>query len=184
MACKALVPGFLARSNSWVHSKEITVTYGYWLNTWDLGRVSISDMMSYCKISWSSEAARFVSRIVQSLWNLTGTSAASLPMCLSDFKAMRQFKLPISWFRDSTRSYNGVLRVVMVLTVRNWWHRRSSKHWHRADSRFSMKEYIHFEATLDESSIRRYFKCCYRKATFPSGITIDLIGIRSQRRGM
>ena len=43
--------------------------------------------------------------IVRSLWNLTGTSAAVLPMCLSNFKAIRQFKGPISWLRDFTRYY-------------------------------------------------------------------------------
>ena len=48
------------------------------------------DKTSYCKISKQSlEAARFVFRIVRSLWNLTGTSAAGLPKCLSNFKAMR-----------------------------------------------------------------------------------------------
>ena len=53
----------------------------------------------------SLEVARFVFRIVRSLWNLTGTSAAVLPMCLSNCKAIRQFKVPISWLRDFTRSY-------------------------------------------------------------------------------
>ena len=52
------------------------------------------------------EAARFVFRIVRTLWNLTGTSAALLPMYLSNFKAMRWFKLPISRLRDFTRSYD------------------------------------------------------------------------------
>ena len=73
--------------------------------TGKLGPVSISEKMSYRKISWSLEAARFVFGIVRSLWNLTGTSAAVLPMCLSNFKAMRQFEVPISWLRDFTRSY-------------------------------------------------------------------------------
>ena len=53
---------------------------------------SISEKTSFCKISLSLEAAGFVFKIVRSLWNLTGTSAAVLPMCLSNFKAMRQFK--------------------------------------------------------------------------------------------
>ena len=70
-----------------------------------LGPVSISEKTSFRKISSSLEAARFVFRIVRSLWNLTGTSAAVLPMCLSNFKAIRQFKVPISWLRDLTRSY-------------------------------------------------------------------------------
>ena len=38
---------------------------------------------SFRKISWSLEAARFVFRILRSLWNLTGTSAGLLPMCLT-----------------------------------------------------------------------------------------------------
>ena len=29
-----------------------------------------------------------------------------LPMCLSNFKAIQQFKVPISWLRDFTRSYD------------------------------------------------------------------------------
>ena len=62
--------------------------------------------MSYRKISWSLEVARFVFRIVRSLWNLTGTSAALLPMCLSNFEAIRQFKVPISWLGDFTRSHD------------------------------------------------------------------------------
>ena len=36
---------------------------------------------------------------------MTGTSAAMLPMCLSNFKVMRSFKLPISRLRVFTRSY-------------------------------------------------------------------------------
>ena len=70
------------------------------------GPVSISEKTSYRKISWSLEATRFVFRVVRSLWNLTGTSAALLPMCLSNFKAIRLFKVPISWLRDFTRSYD------------------------------------------------------------------------------
>ena len=69
------------------------------------GPVSISEKTSFRKISSSLEAARFVFRIVRSLWNLTGTSAAVLPMCLSNFKAIRQFKVPIPWLRYFTRSY-------------------------------------------------------------------------------
>ena len=71
----------------------------------DPGPVSISEKTSFRKISWSLEAARFAFRVVVSLWNLTGTSAALLPMCLSNFKAIRQFKVPISWLRDFTRFY-------------------------------------------------------------------------------
>ena len=69
------------------------------------GPVSKSDKTFYCKISQSFGAARFVFRIVRSLWNLTGTSAAPLPTSLSN-KAMRWIKLPISRLRDLTRSYD------------------------------------------------------------------------------
>ena len=70
------------------------------------GSVSISDKTYYRKISWSLDAARFVFRIVRQLWNLTGTSAALLPTWLSNFTAIRYFKLPISRLRDFTRSYD------------------------------------------------------------------------------
>ena len=79
------------------------------------GKLLLSEESSYCSRKWtrsvirlsvrSREAAWFVFRIVRSLLNLTGTSAAVLPMCLSNFKAIWQFKIPISWFRDFTRSY-------------------------------------------------------------------------------
>ena len=53
-----------------------------------------------------SKATRFVFRIVRSLWNLTGISAALLPRRLSNFKAIRWYKLPISRLGNITRSYN------------------------------------------------------------------------------
>ena len=58
---------------------------------------------SYRKISWSLEAARFGSKLFQSLWNLAGTSAALLPRCLSNFRAIRPSQHPISRLRDFTR---------------------------------------------------------------------------------
>ena len=81
----------------------------------NLSPVSISDKTVYRKISWSLEAARFVFRIVRSLWNLTGTSAALLPMCLSNFKAIRQFKVPISLLRDFARSYDKTSLLLLLL---------------------------------------------------------------------
>ena len=53
------------------------------------GLYSLSGKTSYCKISWSLEVARFGFRLFQSLWNLTGPSAAALPRCLSNFRAVR-----------------------------------------------------------------------------------------------
>ena len=69
-------------------------------------QVSSVGTSNYFKISWSLEDARFVFRIVRSLWNLAGTSAALLPKCLSNFKAMGKFKLRISRLRGFTRSYD------------------------------------------------------------------------------
>ena len=54
-----------------------------------LGLYSLSGKTFYGKISWSLEAARFGFRLFQSLWNLTGTSAAALPRCLSNFRTLR-----------------------------------------------------------------------------------------------
>ena len=53
------------------------------------GLYSLSGRTYYRKISWSLEAARFGFKLVQSLWNLTGTSTAPLPRCLPNFRAMR-----------------------------------------------------------------------------------------------
>ena len=60
--------------------------------TWMLplqGLYSLSGKTSYRKISWSLEAARFGFGLFQLLWNLTGISAAALPRCLSNFRAIR-----------------------------------------------------------------------------------------------
>ena len=67
------------------------------------GLYSLSGKTSYCKISWSLEAVIFGFGLYQSLWNLRGTSAALLPKCLSNFRAIRPLYHPISWLRDFTR---------------------------------------------------------------------------------
>ena len=68
-----------------------------------LGLYSLSGKTSYHKISWSLEAARFGFRLFQLVWNLTGTSAAAPPRCLSNFIAIRSLHHPISRLRDFTR---------------------------------------------------------------------------------
>ena len=55
------------------------------------GLYSLSDKTSYRQISWSLEAARLSVIMIVSLWNLTGISAALLPRCLSNFKAIEKF---------------------------------------------------------------------------------------------
>ena len=69
----------------------------------DQGLYSLSGKTSYRKISWSLEAARFEFKLFQSLWNLAGTSAALLPRCLSNFRAIWPLQHPISRLRDFTR---------------------------------------------------------------------------------
>ena len=76
---------------------------GYMKMAPTLGLYSLSGKTSYRKISWSLEAARFGFKLFQSLWNLAGTSAALLPRCLSNFRAIRPLQHPISWLRDFTR---------------------------------------------------------------------------------
>ena len=64
---------------------------------------SLSSKTSYRKISWSLEAARFMFRLFQSLWNLTDTSAAPLTRSLPNFRAIRLLKHPISQLQDFLR---------------------------------------------------------------------------------
>ena len=71
-----------------------------------LGPVSLSDQTFYCMISWNLEASRLVVGIIALLCNLTGSSAALPPRCLSNFTAIRQFETPISRLRDFANSYD------------------------------------------------------------------------------
>ena len=81
----------LAIFSWWIYSRcnEYILVNPYTLSTssttrvdnWkvSLGLYSLSGRTSYGKISRSLEAARFGFKLVPSLWNLTGTSAAPLP---------------------------------------------------------------------------------------------------------
>ena len=66
------------------------------------GLDSISHKMSYCKISWSFEAAKLVVQIIVSLWNLTGTSAAACQIS----ERMYNSKYKSRGFRDFVSSCN------------------------------------------------------------------------------
>ena len=59
-----------------------------WYNSATPGLYSLSGRTSYRKISLSPEVARLDSIVIVSLLNLTGMSAAALPMCLSNFRAI------------------------------------------------------------------------------------------------
>ena len=84
-----------------------------------LGLYSLSGKTSYRKFSWSIEAARFWFRLLQSLWNLTDTSAARLPRCLSNFRAIRSLWHPISRLRDFTR-FGGKTSYRLVSKGSDW----------------------------------------------------------------
>ena len=61
----------------------------YRIKALQMGLYSQSGRTSYRRISRIIKAARFGFTVFQSLWNLTGTSAAALPRCLSNFRAIR-----------------------------------------------------------------------------------------------
>ena len=89
------------------------------------GLYSLSGRMSYGKISRSLEAARYGFKHFSSLWNLTGTSAAPLPKCLLNFRAIRSLSHPISRLRDFARfggktSYRLVNRGPVSLEINHW----------------------------------------------------------------
>ena len=90
------------------------------------GLYSLSGKTSYRKISWNLEAARFGSKLFQSLWNLAGTSAALLPRCLSNIRAIRPLQHTISGLRDFARfggktSYRLVNRGPGYYSGMRWW---------------------------------------------------------------
>ena len=70
----------------------------------------LSGRTSYRKISWSFEAARFRFKLFQSLWNLTGTSAAALQRCLQShgFETWRD----LSWEQGRWTPLHSTIRAV------------------------------------------------------------------------
>ena len=82
---------------------EIFKPLGY--HTELLGSYSLSRRVSYRKISWIFEAAKFSFRLYQSSWNLTRTSTAVPSRCLSNFRAIWWLQHQIFRLRDFTRSY-------------------------------------------------------------------------------
>ena len=94
-----------------------------------LGLYSLCGKTSYRQISWSLEAARLGVIMIVSLWNLTGISAALLPRCLLNFRAIGKVKTRISRLRDFTRSCSktsyrlvnrGPALLTHVCTLGNW----------------------------------------------------------------
>ena len=85
--CKMVV--IACRTQCIGHCKCMSISAPRWIAivVADQGLYSLGGRTSY-KISWNLEAARLRFRLFQSLWNLTSISAALLPRCLSNFKAI------------------------------------------------------------------------------------------------
>ena len=79
----------IMRFLSGILSSSIVILWSYIYIYIYLGLYSLSSETSYRKISWILETARFGFRLFQSLWNLTSTLAAALPICLSNFGTIR-----------------------------------------------------------------------------------------------
>ena len=73
------------------------------LITLGLGLYSLSGKTAYGKISWCLEGARWDVKINISLWNMTGMSAALLPMSLPNFVAIGKVETRLSRHRNFTR---------------------------------------------------------------------------------
>ena len=78
------------------------------------GPVSKSDKTSYRKVSQSLDAARFVFRIVRSIWNLAGTSAALLP------RGASQISKRYEHFHTRSRAYE-TLRDLTIRRLIVYW---------------------------------------------------------------
>ena len=77
------------------------------------GLYSLCGRTSYRKISWSLEAARLFVIMIVLLWYLTCISAALLPRCLANCRAIEKAKLESRGFEIS--------RVVAVRRPSAWW---------------------------------------------------------------
>ena len=72
----------LASLNERLEKHVLYICTHMYMHPVSLGYYSLSGRPSYGKILWSLEAGRFGFRLFQLLWNLTGTPAEALPICL------------------------------------------------------------------------------------------------------
>ena len=98
--CWSIRPGKQCRELDWFEGTLISPCFP-WLPQ---GLYSLSGKTSYRQISWCLEASRLDVAMVVLLWNLTGTSAATLPRYLPNFRAIEKVLTRISRLRDFTRS--------------------------------------------------------------------------------
>ena len=79
----------ISRGSIYSHIVDYRFTNNIYIPIIHMGLYSLRDKTFHRKISWSLEATGFGFRLFQSLWNLTGSSAAALPRCLSNPNAIR-----------------------------------------------------------------------------------------------
>ena len=113
---------------TWAHLINLTQTCFFKGN---LDPVSITGKTPYREISWSLEALRLAVEIITWIFNLTGTSAAVLPRCLSNFRAIEQFQYKSRDFESSrgltkrrlSKYWNGALVSYLEgLYCKLYWH--------------------------------------------------------------
>ena len=91
---------------------------------------SLGGRTSYSNISRSLLAARFAFRLLQSLWKLTGTSAAALPRCPSNFRVLRPTsnhavsrfdgKASVRWVNRGTELSGYIQPIRIGYLIQNW----------------------------------------------------------------
>ena len=87
-----------------------------------MGVISISEKTSHCKISQRLQAARFVFRVVQSLY-WSAISWALLPRCLLAFNSIQWFKLPILQLWYFARFYHKASYPILIGTPSSFKHK-------------------------------------------------------------
>ena len=96
---------------------QILVTIGHNGSISEQSFTSVSDKTSHSEISWSLEATRLSVWIIASLWNLTGTLAALLPRCVSNFRVIIQFSQLQNFARSEKKTSYPTLKWGQATTI-------------------------------------------------------------------
>ena len=116
--------------------------------------------VSYREISQSLEGARSSVEILVSLWHLTDTSAALLPRCLINFKAIGQFQIQFLRLRDFARSYNNVVSDIDAGPISLQMGALKIKHFDdEAGNRIPTDNFVSGNHILNRPNLRKN-KCC------------------------
>ena len=126
---------------------------------WCQGLYSLSGKTSYRQISWSLESARLGVIMIESLCNLTSISAALLPRCLSNFRAIGKVQTRISRLRDLARSCGKTSYRLVNRGPGGWFNTKMSSYKYRkshcGDKTVVRSSYLHNRILL--SGVPDYF---------------------------